>query len=150
MTTRHVARAAADASANTPHWHVEIRTGAHTLAADEPSDNGGRDTGPSPFGLLISALASCTAMTLRMYAERKGWTLASIEVDARYNIGDDDTASIERTIAFPADLPAEQRERLVEIAERTPVTIAVRRDTPSRRPSRHDRARRHRSLLRLA
>ena len=69
-------------------------------------------------------------MTLRMYAERKSWTLAAIEVDVRYNVDDNDDASIERTITLPADLPTEQRDRLADIAERTPVTLAVRRGTP--------------------
>ena len=65
-----------------------------------------------------------------MYAARKGWELTSIEVDARYNVADDESASIVRTITFPHDLPADQRERLADIAERTPVTLAIRRGTP--------------------
>jgi putative redox protein len=77
----------------------------------------------------MSALTACTAMTLRMYAQRKGWELDGIEVDARYNVDDDDIASIERIITLPADLPVEQRDRLADIAERTPVTLAVRRGT---------------------
>ncbi len=131
MTTRrHVAHAVAATGATVPRWGVDLRTGAHQLVADEPATNGGDDTGPSPFGLVLSGLAACTAMTLRMYAERKGWTLTAIEVDVRYNVGDNDEASIERTITLPADLATEQRDRLADIAERTPVTLAVRRGTP--------------------
>ena len=129
-TTRHVAHAVAVTGASAPQWRVELRAGAHQLVADEPAANGGGDSGPSPFGLLLSGLAACTAMTLRMYAEHKGWTLAGIEVDVRYDIADNDEAAIERTITLPTDLPTEQRDRLADIAERTPVTLAVRGGTP--------------------
>jgi putative redox protein len=130
MTTRRVAHAVASTDATDPQWRVQLRSGSHTLVADEPAANGGGDAGPSPFGLLLSGLAACTAMTLRMYAERKGWTLSRLDVDVRYNISGDNGASIDRTITLPADLGAEQRERLAEVAERTPVTLAVRRGTP--------------------
>jgi len=128
-TVRHVARAVGSTSTATPAYRVDIRVGAHDLTADEPSAGGGGDAGPSPFGLLLSGLVACTATTLRMYATRKGWELATIEVDARYDI-DDGRSVIARTITIPADLPAEQRERLADIAERTPVTLAIRRGTP--------------------
>ncbi|MEY2464381.1 MAG: putative redox protein, partial [Acidimicrobiaceae bacterium] len=62
--------------------------------------------------------------------ERKGWDLATIEVDVRYNVTDDGHTSIDRTITLPAELPNEQRNRLAEIAEKTPVTVAVRAGTP--------------------
>jgi putative redox protein len=65
-----------------------------------------------------------------MYAERNGCGLATIEVDLRYDIDDDGRAVIERTITVPGDLPAEQRDRLAEVAERTPVTLAIRSGTP--------------------
>jgi putative redox protein len=129
-TTRHVASAGAVTSATAPHWRAELRAGAHRLVADEPAANGGGDAGPSPFGLLLSGLAACTAITLRMYAERKGWPLAAIQVDVRYDIADDGQALITRTITVPAGLPSDQRERLAGIAERTPVTLAVRAGTP--------------------
>jgi putative redox protein len=116
--------------ASAPQWRVELRAGAHQLVADEPAANGGGDSGPSPFGLLLSGLAACTAMTLRMFAEHKGWTLAAIEVDVRYNIAENDEAATERTITLPTDLPTEQRDRLADIAERTPVTLVIRRGTP--------------------
>jgi putative redox protein len=69
-------------------------------------------------------------MTLRMYAERKVWSLTSLEVDVRYDVDDNGQASIGRTITMPADLPPEQRDRLADIAERTPVTLAARAGTP--------------------
>ncbi|MFI8186008.1 OsmC family protein [Actinacidiphila glaucinigra] len=61
-------------------YRIETRTGHHTLTADEPEALGGTDTGPTPFGLLLSALGSCTAITLRMYAQRKGWPLSGLGV----------------------------------------------------------------------
>ena len=57
-----------------PAYQVEITAGGHPLLADEPKANGGADTGPAPFDLVLSGLAACTLITLRMYAERKGWT----------------------------------------------------------------------------
>jgi putative redox protein len=131
MTTElHVARAVGTIAPGTPNHHVAIRVNGHELAGDEPESNGGGDTGPSPFGLLLSGLVSCTAITLRMYAQRKDWDLASIEVDARYDIAEDGHRSIARIITLPSDLSAEQREKLAEIAEKTPVTKAVRAGTP--------------------
>jgi hypothetical protein len=84
-TTQHVASAGAVTSATAPQRRVELRAGAHQMVADEPATNGGGDAGRSPFGLLLSGLAACTAITLRMYGERKGWALAAIEVDVRYD-----------------------------------------------------------------
>ncbi|MHB8466429.1 MAG: OsmC family protein [Acidimicrobiales bacterium] len=129
-TTQHIASAGAVTSATAPQWRAELRAGAHHMVADEPATNGGGDAGPSPFGLLLSGLAACTAITLRMYAEEKGWTLAAIDVEVRYHVADDGQASITRTITLPADLPSDQRDRLAPIAERTPVTLALRAGTP--------------------
>jgi putative redox protein len=126
---KHVARAVAVTSAAAPPWRVELRAGAHQMVADEPAAGGGGDTGPSPFGLVLSGLAACTAMTLRMYAERKGWALAAIEVEVRYDLSDDG-ASITRVVTVPAEMSVDQRDRLADIAERTPVTLAVRAGTP--------------------
>ena len=143
-SVRHVARAVATTSTTAAPYRVDLRAGSHHLLADEPAAGGGGDTGPSPFGLLLSALVACTAMTLRMYAERKQWNLASLEVDARYDVRDDGSASIERTVTLSADVPADQRDRLAEIAERTPVTLAVRAGTPIATTFRFCRDRRRR------
>jgi putative redox protein len=129
-STQHIASAGAVTSATAPQWRVELRAGAHHMVADGPASNGGGDAGPSPLGLLLSGLAACTAISLRMYAARNGWALAAIEVDVRYDIADDGQASITRTITVPADLPADRRDRLAAVAERTPVTLAVRAGTP--------------------
>ena len=129
-TVRHVAHAVGSTGATTPAYRVDLHVGTHQLVADEVAAAGGADAGPSPFGLLLSGLAACTAMTLRMYALRKRWDLTTIEVDVRYDITDDEPASIARTITVPHDLPAEQRQHLADIAERTPVTLAIRGGTP--------------------
>jgi putative redox protein len=129
-TVRHVARAAGSTGAATPVYRVDIRVSGHDVTSDEPSLAGGGDAGPSPFGLLLSALVACTAMTLRMYAMRKGWELATVEVDARYDVDDDGQSTIARTITVHGDLTPEQRQRLADIAERTPVTLAIRGGTP--------------------
>jgi len=130
MTTVHIARAVGTTRSDLPAYRVDLRAGTHNLVADEPAVGGGGDLGPSPFGLVLSGLAACTAMTLRMYAERQGWVPITIEVDVRYDVDvDAGRRSIERTITMPADLTSEQRTRLAEIAERTPVTLAIREGT---------------------
>jgi len=129
-TVRHVARALGSTGATVTAYQVEVRIGRHRLIADEPTVTGGGDVGPSPFGLLLSGLAACTATTLRMYAARKGWELAAIDVDVRYDLAEDGLGAIERTITLPTEVPVDQRLRFAEIAERTPVTLAVRAGTP--------------------
>jgi putative redox protein len=129
-TVRHIARAAASTGAALPAYRADIQVRSHELIADEPIELGGGDLGPSPFGLLASALAACTAITLRMYAARKGWDLTAIDVEVRCDLDDDDALSMARHITLPGDLTDEQRERFGEMAERTPVTRAIRGETP--------------------
>jgi putative redox protein len=93
--------------------------------ADEGPEIGGDDAGPNPYQLVLAGLAQCTAATLRMYANRKGWALGEVKVRARLlRTGDGATKveRIERTIVVTGDLSSEQRGRLAEIAGRTPVT----------------------------
>jgi putative redox protein len=105
-------------------YTVTVSSGRHQFAADEPASSGGADAGPTPLGLLLAALASCTAITLRMYAERKGWSLTGARVDTRF-VADSGDGLIERVITLTGDLDASQRERLGDIARRTPVTRIV-------------------------
>lgn len=113
-------------------YALDIFAGPHRLRADEPREAGGSDAGPSPYELLAAALASCTAMTLRMYAERKGWAVGRIHVAVRHmKIHARDCADcatregwidrFERVIEIEGALPLEQRTRLLEIADRCPV-----------------------------
>jgi uncharacterized OsmC-like protein len=110
----------------------EVIAGKHRLRADEPQDAGGTDTGPGPYELLLGALGSCVAMTLRLYADRKGWPLEGVEVEVSHDrVYAEDCvdceskdARIDRiterlTIRGPLD--EEQRARLMEIAQRCPV-----------------------------
>lgn len=108
------------------------RVGRHWLAADEPLAQGGTDTGPSPYDYLLVALGSCTAMTLRLYADLKKWPLEKVEVRLKHDkIHAADCADCEtregkvdviaRNIVLSGPLDREQKARLVEIAERCPV-----------------------------
>ncbi|MHC4340083.1 MAG: bifunctional alpha/beta hydrolase/OsmC family protein [Planctomycetota bacterium] len=109
-----------------------IRAGRHTLTADEPLKVGGDDRGPSPYDLLLAALGACTSMTLRMYAEHKKLPLDHVAVELRHakihaeDCRDCETRTgkvdrIERAIAIQGALTAEQKARMIEIADRCPV-----------------------------
>jgi len=98
-------------------------------AKDVPVARGGTDTAPSPYELLLAALASCTSITLRMYAERKQWTLGAIQVEASYHL-EGKEGRITRVVSFGEALGEEQRARLAEIAEKTPVTRALKAGVP--------------------
>lgn len=111
---------------------TEIQAGAHGLLADESEDVGGDDFGPSPYQYLSAALGSCTAMTLQMYARRKGWDLKEVEVHINHGkrYVDDCMACekkemkidhFEREIELEGNLTDEQISRLLEIADRCPV-----------------------------
>lgn len=97
-----------------------ITVGMHQLRADEPLDHGGADLGPNPYELLLSSLGACTAITVRMYAQRKQIPLASIKVELTIQKGEQATY-IQRSILLTGDLSAEQRERLLTIANLCPV-----------------------------
>jgi putative redox protein len=99
---------------------VEVRK--HRLTADEPKDHGGRDTGPSPQELLAASLASCTAITMEMYAQRKGWDVGEIAVDVNYEPAQRGSPTrFKMKIEFPKELPEDQRERLMQIGAKCPV-----------------------------
>jgi putative redox protein len=110
-------------------YAVESTMRRHQLLVDEPVAAGGGDGGPSPVELVAAGLAACTAITLRMYAERKGWELGEVKIDCRAWT-QDAGYRFERTIRFGAPLSEEQRVRLGEIAEKTPVTKLVRAGAP--------------------
>jgi len=121
--------ATADAEIGETRYAVSIHTGVHRLIADEPAEGGGADAGPAPFGLLLSGLGACTAITLRMYAERKAWPLEAVHVRLAFRWEGEGTARtphIERSLKLDGPLDAEQRARCAEIAEKTPVTRALK------------------------
>jgi putative redox protein len=99
---------------------LEIRT--HHVTADEPEENGGDDSGPSPQELLAGSLASCTAITIEMYAKRKGWDIGDIAVDVDYEPAQRGSPTkFAMKLKFPKELPEDQRERLMQIAAKCPV-----------------------------
>ena len=111
---------------------LDLTAGPHRLAADEPEALGGDDTGPTPYELLGAALAACTAMTLRLYVERKGWRLGRISVAVRHakvhaqDCADCETGNarvdrFERVIEVAGEIPDKQRAKLLEIADTCPV-----------------------------
>jgi uncharacterized OsmC-like protein len=110
---------------------VEIQAGRHVLIADEPAGVGD-DLGPTPYDLLLASLGACTAMTLRLYAARKGWPLSGVSVQLAHDRAHADDSRdcettpcrverIERIVSLAGPLSDEQRDRLLEIAEKCPV-----------------------------
>jgi putative redox protein len=113
-------RATARRENGTYKHDLEVRD--HRLTADEPEDNGGEDTGPSPQELLAASLASCTAITIEMYAKRKGWDIGDIAVDVNYEPAQRGSPTkFQMSVRLPKELPEEQRERLMQIACKCPV-----------------------------
>ncbi len=115
-------------------YTTDVLAGKHQLVADEPASVGGADLGPSPYGYLLAGLGACTAMTLKMYARRKQWDLQLVDVhlshdkihaeDCECDLQGDDRGrldKIERLIEVKGDLNDEQKQRLLEIANRCPV-----------------------------
>ena len=113
-------RATARRENGTLRHDVEIRE--HMVTADEPEENGGDDTGPSPQELLAASLASCTAITIEMYAKRKGWQIGDVKVDVNYEPAQRGSPTkFGMVVALPKELPEDQRERLMQIAAKCPV-----------------------------
>jgi len=99
----------------------EVELEGHDLRVDEPADHGGTDTGPRPTQLLGASLAGCIAITVEMYADRKGWDLGPVEVDVEMSYEGPVPTSFEVGLKLPSDLDAEQRRRLLVIATKCPV-----------------------------
>jgi putative redox protein len=100
----------------------DVTAGDHTFTVDEPESAGGDDLGPSPQELLAAALASCTAVTMEMYAQRKGWDTSGLAVDVHYTPAERGCPTkFELVLKMPAHLDEEQIERLKVIAAKCPV-----------------------------
>ena len=109
-----------------------VEVDGHEIVVDEPLDNGGTDSAPSPTRLLTAALAACTAITIELYADRKGWDVSGLEVDVDFSGAPraGETPRFDVALTLPDDLDAEQRERIVVIAGKCPVhrTLAAGAD----------------------
>jgi putative redox protein len=110
-------------------YAVTIKSGRHSLISDEPQSLGGQNAGPAPYDLLLASLGACTAITLRMYAQRKELALRSVHVALHFTKGEGG-ARIDRVLKLDGDLTQEQRTRMLEIAEKTPVTLTLKAGTP--------------------
>lgn len=102
-------------------YTCDINAGKHQMVADEPVPLGGDDLGAAPYQYLKAALGSCTAMTIRMYAERKKWPIENVIVTLRHSRDAKKQSMFERDIKLVGDLTEDQRERLLDIADRCPV-----------------------------
>ena len=113
-------RATARRENGTLKHDVAIRE--HMVVADEPEENGGDDSGPSPQELLAASLASCTAITIEMYADRKGWQLGDVEVAVEFTeASPDNPASFDVQVRIPAKLDPDQHKRILGIVAKCPV-----------------------------
>ena len=115
----------ASADIGTSNYEVSLRAGQHPLTADEGIAAGGQDRGPAPHELLCAALAACTAITLRMYAERKQWPVTAVHADVHF-VREGDKQHIDRVLTIEGGVDAEQKKRMADIAERTPVTLTLK------------------------
>jgi putative redox protein len=111
----------ATAKRESQYRHV-IRVREHEITADEPVENGGADSAPSPQELLAASLASCTAITMEMYAQRKGWDIGGVEVECNYSPAERGAPTrFELVLRLPSTLTPEQVEKLRIIAAKCPV-----------------------------
>ncbi|MDC7677304.1 OsmC family protein [Asticcacaulis machinosus] len=117
--------AQAHAHIGTENFKTDIEAGGRALIADEPESLGGKGAGFTPYELLLSALGACSSITLKMYADRKGWPLTGVDVKLHHAKADDRSV-ITRTVTLTGDLSDDQRTRLAEVIERTPVTRTLK------------------------
>jgi putative redox protein len=108
-------------------FQLRVQTGDHSFLMDEPVSVGGLSSGPSPFDLLCAALGACTLMTIKLYAARKGWTLDGLAVRVTHRKGSPEARDQFDRVMELGDVTAEQRERLIYIAERCPVHLLLER-----------------------
>jgi len=110
-------------------FETELAMPGGDILADEPADVGGGGAGPTPYELLSAALAACTAMTLRLYAERRGWTLPPFSVSVAHRVvpGGPRRDLFDRRLVFEAPLDAERRAKMLEIADKCPVHRSLER-----------------------
>ena len=112
-------------STDTHNLH-HIHAGRYDLQTDEPVALGGQGQGPAPFDLYLASLSACTAITLRMYAERKGWDLGEFSAELRAEMDDEGHLHVNRVLHATGPLDDAQWKRLLEVVANTPVTTVMR------------------------
>jgi len=130
--TASLARAVTVTESDDGPYAQLVTVGPHVISADEDETFGGRDSGPSPYEFLMAGLGACTAMTLRLYATRHGWPLQKMSVVLRHAKmpsadGEAKVDRFERLIYLTGDLTSQQRGRLLEIADKCPVSQTLQR-----------------------
>ena len=122
------------------YFTTQMKVGSHYMIADEPTEYGGNDFGPSPYELVSAGLSACTVMTIQMYARRKGWAIDNVEVHTSYSKShavdcencEDDTSKIDtfqREIRLTGNLDEKQRAKIMEIADKCPVHRTLHSET---------------------
>lgn len=118
----------AHVSIGAQNYRADIAIRTHALIADEPAATGGQDLGPTALEMVAGALGACTSVTLRMYAQRKGWDLQAVDVNVAIDFK---AMSIKREVKLTGNLEAEQRARLLQIADACPVHKLLANPVPA-------------------
>ena len=108
-------------------WAGEVLSGKHQLITDKPESFGGQDKGLAPYDFVCSGLISCTMITLRMYAQHKGFDLGEFTVEADFNANKEGKEWIERRLSFANALSEELHQKVLDICQKTPVTKSLLR-----------------------
>lgn len=108
-------------------WKGEVSSGTHQFLTDKPEQFGGHDTGPAPYDFLTASLASCTMITLRMYAQHKGIDLGEFTVEVDFHTNREQQERIERRVVFRQPVSQDLQEKLLNVCSKTPVTKTLLR-----------------------
>lgn len=110
-------------------WAGQLSSGRHQYLTDKPEQFGGKDQGPAPYDYLLAALAACTMITLRMYAQHKGWDYGHFSIELNFHTDQTGEEWISRTLRFDRDLDEISKAKILEICQKTPVTKTLLRGT---------------------
>ncbi|TVT81331.1 MULTISPECIES: OsmC family protein [Acinetobacter] len=108
-------------------WKGEVKSGTHQFLTDKPEQFGGHDTGPAPYDFLTASLASCTMITLRMYAQHKEMDLGAFAVEVDFHTDREQQERIERRVIFKQPVSQDLQEKLLNVCSKTPVTKTLLR-----------------------
>lgn len=108
-------------------WKGEVTSGSHQFLTDKPESLGGHDTGPAPYDFLTASLASCTMITLRMYAQHKQINLGDFSVEVDFYTNREQQEKIERRVIFKQPVSPDLKEKLLNVCSKTPVTKTLLR-----------------------